>query len=276
MKTILVVDDLPANVDVILNHLTVAGYRVLYAGSGKRALQQMEKSLPDLILLDLRMPGMDGVETCQKIKERSDWSHLPVIFITSSDEIDQKLAAFTAGAVDFVTKPILPEEVEARVRTHLRIRELQAELETKNRKLSEEIELRLDAEKQLETNIDQGFVVTNRTGQILFAANQARILLHAYFTKLVEGFLPERIRQWLTDADNGRPLKLSAAQKGALQIERIAASDSGHLFLLRLEQVNSAWGPHALASLRVRGKSKSVTTVASTPKCAPVSRQATP
>jgi DNA-binding response OmpR family regulator/DNA-binding CsgD family transcriptional regulator len=249
MKTILVVDDLPANVDIVLNHLTTQGYRVLYAGSGKRALQQLEKSLPDLILLDLRMPGIDGLETCRRIKATPDWAHLPVIFMTASDELEQKLAAFAAGAVDFVTKPILPEEVEARVRTHLRIRELQAELEAKNQKLSEEMELRLDAEKQLETNLDQGFVVANRNGQILFAARQARIALRAYFAELVEGLLPEPIRQWLRVENHDKALKLAVVQKGELQIERIAASDSGHVFLLRLTQGNNAWGPQALTAL---------------------------
>ena len=129
MNTVLVVDDVPTNADVVLSHLTAAGFRVLYAGSGARALKQLEHSVPDLILLDIKMPGLDGIETCRLIKQRPEWKNVPVIFITGADELSQKLAAFEAGGVDFVTKPILPEEVEARVRTHLRLRELQTELE---------------------------------------------------------------------------------------------------------------------------------------------------
>src|SRR5215471_12773377 len=106
MPTVLVVDDVPANADVVLNHLTAAGFRVLYAGSGPRALKQLEQRIPDIILLDIKMPGMDGIDTCRLIKQRSEWKHLPIIFITGADELSQKLAAFAAGAVDFVSKPI--------------------------------------------------------------------------------------------------------------------------------------------------------------------------
>ena len=84
MHTVLVVDDVPANADVVLNHLTAAGFRVLYAGSGARALKQLEHSIPDLILLDIKMPGLDGIETCRLIKQRSEWRNVPIIFI--SDE----------------------------------------------------------------------------------------------------------------------------------------------------------------------------------------------
>src|SRR5437762_2203423 len=116
MNTVLVVDDLPANVDVVINHLALAGFRVLYAGSGLRALKQLELGVPDLILLDLRMPGLDGIQTCQAIKAKPAWAQVPIIFMTAADEIEQKLAAFEAGAVDYVIKPILVQEVEARVR----------------------------------------------------------------------------------------------------------------------------------------------------------------
>src|SRR6516225_8311617 len=127
-KTVLIVDDLPANVDVVLGFLSGAGYRVLVSDSGKRALEQLTLALPDIILLDLMMPGMDGIETCKCIKANPEWSHVPVIIMTAADELGKKLAAFRAGAVDFVTKPVQPEEVQARVQTHLQIRELQAKL----------------------------------------------------------------------------------------------------------------------------------------------------
>jgi len=249
MNTVLVVDDVPANADIVLNHLTAAGFRVLYAGSGPRALKQLEQRLPDIILLDIKMPGMDGIETCRLIKQRPDWQSLPIIFITGADDLAQKLAAFEAGAVDFVSKPILPEEVEARVRTHLRLRELQAELEQKNQALSEEVELRLDAEKQLEARLDQAFLIAGVNGVICFSTRQANILLHAFFPNNSMTVLPEAVLSWLECADRSKPLVIESATKGDLQIDHLAASDSRQLALLRLEQRNSSWGPHVLQTL---------------------------
>ena len=249
MNTVLVVDDVPANADIVLSHLTAVGFRVLYAGSGMRALKQLENSSPDLILLDIKMPGMDGLETCRLIKQRPEWKNIPVIFITGADELSQKLAAFEAGGVDFVTKPILPEEVEARVRTHLRIRELQTELEQKNQALSEEIELRLDAEKQLEAKLDQAFVIASYEGGIFFSTRQASILLHAFFPGASAVSLPEVVLHWLGSAERQKPLVIRSSAKGDLQIDHLASSDSRTLALLRLEQRNSSWGPRALQTL---------------------------
>jgi DNA-binding response OmpR family regulator/DNA-binding CsgD family transcriptional regulator len=249
MNTVLVVDDVPANADVVLSHLTAAGFRALYAGSGARALKQLEYSVPDLILLDIKMPGLDGIETCRLIKQRTEWKNIPVIFITGADELSQKLAAFEAGGVDFVSKPILPEEVEARVRTHLRLRELQTELEQKNQALSEEIELRLDAEKQLEAELDRAFVIASYNGGIHFSTRQASILLQAFFPGPSMTLLPEKVVDWLGSVDRQRPLLVHNSQKGDLQIDHLASSDSRHLALLRLEQRNSCWGPKALQTL---------------------------
>jgi DNA-binding NarL/FixJ family response regulator len=249
MPTVLVVDDVPANADVVLNHLTAAGFRVLYAGSGARALKQLEHSLPDLILLDIKMPGLDGIETCRLIKDRAEWRNVPVIFITGADELSQKLAAFEAGGVDFVSKPILPEEVEARVRTHLRIRELQSELEQKNQALSEEIELRLDAEKQLEAKLDEAFVIACSDGGIYFSTRQASILLQAFFPGTSMTRLPDPVVCWLESQERHKPLVIVSSTKGDLQIDHLAASDPRHLALLRLEQRNSCWGPKALQTL---------------------------
>ena len=248
MNTVLVVDDVPTNVDVVLTHLTAVGFRVLYAGSGTRALKQLEQSVPDIILLDIKMPGMDGIETCRTIKRRAEWKNVPIIFMTGADDLSQKLAAFGAGAVDFVTKPILPEEVEARVRTHLQIRELQTELEQKNQALSEEIELRLDAEKQLEAKLDQAFVIAGHDGGILFSTRQANILLHAFFPGTSVAALPDVVLRWLA-SDRQKPLVIFNTAKGDLQIDQLASSDSRNVTLLRLEQRNSAWGPKALRVL---------------------------
>src|SRR5580700_8213357 len=182
MKTVLIVDDVPANVDVVLGFLNEAGYRVLVSDGGYRALEQLALTVPDIILLDLMMPGLDGIETCLRIKANQHWSQIPVIMMTAADELSKKLAAFAAGAVDFVTKPVQPEEVQARVQTHLQLRELQKSLEQKNQELAEEIELRLDAEKQLETSLEQALLVSNSQGEVLFATRQAQLLLGTFFS----------------------------------------------------------------------------------------------
>ena len=104
--TILVVDDVPANLGLLLDALTQAGHRVLVAESGKSALTQLGHEIPDLVLLDYRLPGMDGLEVCRRIRKRPECANLPVIFLTAVQELDEKWRALDAGAVDYVTKPI--------------------------------------------------------------------------------------------------------------------------------------------------------------------------
>src|SRR6201981_1752068 len=257
-KTLLIVDDLPANVDVVLGFLSGAGYRVLVSDSGKRALEQLTLALPDIILLDLMMPEMDGIETCKRIKENPEWNHIPVLMMTAADELSKKLAAFQAGAVDFVTKPVQPEEVQARVQTHLQIRELPARREQKNRELAEEIELRLDAEKQLETSLEQALLVVNRQGQILFATGQARILLNTFFSRTADSYLPEYLRTWLNGPENQKPRLISHRKRGEIEIDHFALSKSGNLSLLRIEHRNGDNGPKALLALGVTAREAEV------------------
>src|ERR1700692_4112827 len=233
MNTVMIVDDLPANVDVVLGFLAEAGYRVLVSDGGHRALEQLARTLPDIILLDLMMPGLDGIETCKRIKANTEWSHIPVIMMTAADELSKKLAAFQAGAVDFVTKPVQPEEVQARVQTHLQLRELQKALEQKNQELAEEIELRLDAEKQLETSLEQALLISNRQGEILFATRQAQLLLDTFFSAPAKNRLPLEIRNWLEGPNNHRPINVQNKKRGEIEVDHFALSTSGNLSLMR-------------------------------------------
>ena len=265
MKTVVVVDDVPANVDVVLGFLDEAGYRVLVADSGLRGIEQLELEAPDLILLDLMMPGMDGIETCRQIKMRDAWKHIPIIMMTAADELSKKLAAFEAGAVDFLTKPIQPEEVLARVQTHLQIRELQAQLEQmnrslvqKNQELAEEIELRLDAEKQLETSLDQALLISNRQGDVLFATRQAQILLDTFFSVAPKHHLPEELQTWLTGPDSQKPLSVTHRKRGEIEIDHFALSTSGNLSLMRMEHRNGGKGPKALLALGLTAREAEV------------------
>jgi DNA-binding NarL/FixJ family response regulator len=265
MKTVMVVDDVPANVDVVLGFLYQAGYRVLVADSGVRGIEQLELEAPDLILLDLMMPGIDGIETCRQIKSRDIWKHIPIIMMTAADELSKKLGAFEAGAVDFLTKPIQPEEVLARVQTHLQIRELQAQLEQmnqnlvqKNEELAEEIELRLDAEKQLETSLEQALLIANRQGEVLFATRQAQILLDTFFSAAPKHRLPVELQNWLTGGDNQRPLSVSHKKRGEIEIDHFAVSTSGTLSLMRMEHRNGDKGPKALLALGLTAREAEV------------------
>lgn len=117
--TILAVDDNPTNLSVISDHLKQCGYRVLVARDGESALERAEYGKPDLILLDVLMPGLDGYETCRQLKAKESLGEIPVIFMTALSETADKLKAFQCGGVDYITKPFQQEEMLARVRTHL-------------------------------------------------------------------------------------------------------------------------------------------------------------
>lgn len=126
---ILVVDDTLANLEIISEALSDAGYEVAIATSGDRALKQIQYSVPDLILLDLMMPGIDGFETCKRLKKNPCSRDIPVIFMTASSDAEDKVKGFRLGAVDYITKPFQEAEVLARVQLHLQLRHLTKNLE---------------------------------------------------------------------------------------------------------------------------------------------------
>ncbi len=126
---ILIVDDTPTNLDVISEALVNAGYKVAIATSGERALQQVERRQPDLILLDVMMPGIDGFETCKRLKSNAKTRDIPVMFMTAVADLDNKVKGLKLGAVDYITKPFQEEEVLTRVKTHLQLYFLTQNLE---------------------------------------------------------------------------------------------------------------------------------------------------
>jgi DNA-binding response OmpR family regulator/DNA-binding CsgD family transcriptional regulator len=258
MKTVMVVDDTPANLEILLGYLTSANYRVLVAENGQRCLDQLERELPDIILLDLMMPGIDGIETCKRIRQRPESANIPIIVVTAADELDQKLEAFEAGAVDFLTKPIQPEEVKARVETHLKIRELQSRLKKQNEELSVAIELRMDAEKQLEESLDQALIVTNKEYRILFATRKARNLLSTFFDNIVLDQLPTPIQTWIQSSNSQTPLRLPHPRKGEIEIDNFSPSGPGNIVLLRIEQLGGNAGPKALLELGLTAREAEV------------------
>lgn len=134
---VLIVDDTPANLQVLGGMLKEQGCIVRPAPSGKLAIHFAEADPPDIILLDIMMPEMDGLEVCRRLKQIELLKDVPIIFISALHETLDKVKAFAAGGVDYITKPFQFEEVEARVRTHLNIRRLQVKLESQNRLLNE-------------------------------------------------------------------------------------------------------------------------------------------
>lgn len=138
---ILVVDDTPANLRLLAQMLSEQGYSVRAVTSGARALESLRITPPNLILLDIRMPEMDGYEVCERIKGDPQTFDIPVIFISALNEIEDKVKGFNLGGVDYITKPFQFEEVLARVETHLSLRRLQKQLQEANKRFERELEL---------------------------------------------------------------------------------------------------------------------------------------
>lgn len=119
---ILIVDDIPKNLQVLSNILNAEGYRISFASNGAHALKVLENSSPDLILLDIMMPEMDGYETCEKIKANDRLKDIPIIFLTGKAEIDDIVRGLKLGAVDYITKPFNSAELLTRVRSHVELK----------------------------------------------------------------------------------------------------------------------------------------------------------
>jgi two-component system sensor histidine kinase/response regulator len=131
-SSVLIVDDITKNLQVVGTILRQAGYAVTPATSGAEALEGLREKAPDLILLDLMMPGMDGLEVCRRIKDDPTTQQIPVIFLTASNEMEHLVRGFEVGAVDYVTKPFNPPELLARVRTHLELKHARNRLREMN------------------------------------------------------------------------------------------------------------------------------------------------
>lgn len=139
---VLIVDDAVANLHLLVNRLFAQGYQIMVAESGESALNRVRARQPDLILLDVRMPGIDGFETCRRLKADPVSAPVPVIFLSAHGDQDNKIVGFEAGGVDYITKPIDPAEVLLRVRTHLELDQLRRELAQTNEELESRVAVR--------------------------------------------------------------------------------------------------------------------------------------
>ncbi|MEW6163493.1 MAG: response regulator [Pseudomonadota bacterium] len=156
---VLIVDDLPENLSMLHDALDDAGYKVLVATNGESALARARQALPDVILLDAVMPGIDGFEVARRLKADFSTRHIPIVFMTGLTETEHVVAAFAAGSSDYVTKPVRPPEVLARIAAHLRTaRQLQDAL-----KASESFD-----DDALVARLLDAFPLTPREAEVLF------------------------------------------------------------------------------------------------------------
>lgn len=239
--TVLVVDDTPANLGLVLETLGGAGLRVLVAESGARALELLAQQPVDLVLLDMIMPGLDGLAVCSRIKQHATWRELPLIFLTAVDVPAQKVRALEAGAVDYISKPVHPPEVLARVRTHLDLRAARLALQRQNAQLEAEIALRLDAETQLASSLDRALLIADRDGRLVFQTLRATHLLFKHLANHQPGRLPPE----LATAERYQ----SAA--GALLLHRFTEQGNDALTVLYLIEEHAPPGPAELTKLGV-------------------------
>ncbi len=219
-EQILVVDDTPANLKLVSDFLREPGFEVRVAKSGIQALKILETASPDLILLDVMMPEMDGFETCRHLKALEKTKDIPVIFMTAvadSSEPTYKVKGLTLGAVDYISKPIQLEEVLARVKTHLHLRSLTKQLEEQNGRLQHEILTRKQTEiilqqeisdrEQAEAALRENAIRLRRQNKVLMelarhhALNQGNLkaALQAITEATAHNIAVERVSVWLFD-----------------------------------------------------------------------------
>jgi sigma-B regulation protein RsbU (phosphoserine phosphatase) len=148
-ESILLVDDNPTNLQVLFQTLESVGCKLLIAKNGEIALSIAGKAMPDLILLDIMMPGIDGYEVCRQLKANPATSDIPVIFLSALGDTEDKVKGLRLGAVDYVTKPFQPDEVIARVNTHLTIHRLKREVESQKDQLEHELEVVSEVQRKL-------------------------------------------------------------------------------------------------------------------------------
>lgn len=226
---ILTVDDTPEALGLLTEALEKAGLTVLVARDGESALRLLGEITPDLVLMDAVMPGMDGFETCRRMKQAPHSSHLPVIFMTGLSETEHVIEGLAAGGVDYITKPIVIDELLARIRVHLA-----------NARAAFRARTALDATGRC-------LIATDETGQILWCTPQAEQLL---YERLVEGTQLDaetvdllcRLRQ-----ETGKGAKFATLDMGARRLECIYLSRAGpNEFLYRLAEANPTEGAEIL------------------------------
>jgi PAS domain S-box-containing protein len=176
--TVLLVDDNPQNLQVLYETLKDRGYRLLIANDGEKAMALSERHRPEVILLDIMMPGMDGYEVCRRLKSNPETAATAVIFLSALDDVDAKVKGFALGGADYIAKPFQPQEVFARVHTHAQVVLLERQLQARNRKLESDQSRILDA-------ISEGIYGLDSAGGIVFANAAAALITRCTIEELI-------------------------------------------------------------------------------------------
>jgi DNA-binding response OmpR family regulator/DNA-binding CsgD family transcriptional regulator len=215
---VLIVDDVPDNVSLLHDAMEQAGYTVLVALDGASALQRASEALPDVILLDARMPGMDGFEVARRLKADAETSHIPIIFMTGLTETEHIEAALAAGGVDYVTKPVKPREVIARMRVHLNAARAQRQ-----------------ARNALDAFGYASITVRLADGKLMWQTPLARELLMRYFgTSAPE--TPEKVLLWIRQSVQRLGEAAVADQKTSFEPSRLVIDNADRRLSFRLHQ----------------------------------------
>ena len=208
---VLIVDDAPENLAMLHEALDTAGYRVLIATDGQGALDRVLLLAPDVILLDAMMPGLDGFETCRRLKEDASSAHIPVIFMTGLSETDHILHGFQAGGIDYLTKPLNPPEVLARIAAHMR-----------NARQMTSARCAVDATGHAMLSIDEA-------GRVRWQSPAAREWLRDWLE--TDDRLPQPAMDWLRAGGNEVLAILIEGRR--LTISRLAGDGAGTTLLVR-------------------------------------------
>ena len=249
--TVLIVDDVVDNLHLLIDHLLSEGYQVRIAANGESALRRIRTHKPDIVLLDVNMPGMDGFETCRRLKAEPEMADVPVLFLTVASDLDDKARGFAAGGVDYITKPVDRAEVLLRLRTHLELARLRreqarhnAELESRvaarTEELRDEVARRTRSEQEKDILLDvvrkQSEHLQRLTLQLVEAQNRQRHLLTDDIAPQIRQHLEpmdRQIQQLLALAENAGPRgdlrqlvqKLHSLQRVCQRLSEIASEE---------------------------------------------------
>jgi DNA-binding response OmpR family regulator/DNA-binding CsgD family transcriptional regulator len=231
----LVVDDSPETLRLLTDALDGAGMTVMVALDGAAAMRIVDQITPDIVLLDAVMPGLDGFETCRRLKRDAGLDHVPIIFMTGLAETEHIVRGLEAGGVDYVTKPIAVEEMLARIRVHLA-----------NARLTQSARAALDVSGRY-------LLAVNSTGRIMWATPQAQKLLSETLSPDSDDVvLPDPIPQWLDQARKGKPGSKAAIMAALPGDEQLRLQYMGKLganeFLLRLARDSGTETPAEFSS----------------------------
>lgn len=221
---ILIVDDTLDNLRLLSTMLVEQEYEVRSVTNGSTALVGMQAQPPDLVLLDINMPGMNGYEVCQRLKSNPEMQEIPVIFISALDEVFDKVKAFSVGGVDFINKPFQIEEVLARIEHQLKLRRLQLQLQEQNRRLQQtEAELRraLEQERALNQRIEEMVTLEERNR---IARDIHDSLGHSLVALNIQ--MQTALTLWRTDPDRAHLYLVEAKQLGSEALQAVRQSVS--------------------------------------------------